>query len=205
MNRKNFFISAIGTDSGKTIVSAILTESLSADYWKPVQAGAPKDSELVKSLISNDTTMIHPEAFTLKTPASPHYAAQLDGVLIKINDIKKPPTSNHLIIEGAGGLMVPLNQDEIMVDLATHLQSELILVINHYLGSINHSILSIKYLISNNIKVKGIIFNGSPHSPSEEVIERHCPFPVLGRVPSIEHLNKSTISRIAEEWKTKLI
>jgi dethiobiotin synthetase len=110
----NYFVTAIGTDSGKTLVSAILTEALHADYWKPVQAGFPKDSEAVEALLSNTTSKILPEQYVLNTPASPHYAAEVDRVSIHAKEMTLPFTKNrHLIIEGAGGALVPLNDKEL--------------------------------------------------------------------------------------------
>src|SRR5688500_16484592 len=99
----NYFVTAIDTDSGKTLASAIVCEALEADYWKPVQAGLPRDSETVKNLVSNTRTTVHPETYLLKTPASPHASAKRDGVVINISDLKLPEASQDLIIEGAGG------------------------------------------------------------------------------------------------------
>src|SRR4051812_35331298 len=104
----NYFVTGIDTDSGKTLISAILCEALQADYWKPVQAGFPRDSDTVKSLISNPITKIHPEKYLLKTPASPHASARIDGVEIVLENFILPLTNNQLIIEGAGGCLVPL-------------------------------------------------------------------------------------------------
>jgi len=108
----NYFITAIGTDSGKTIVSAIVTEALQADYWKPIQAGKEeRDCEKVDRLLTNDYSIVHEEQFLLSTPASPHFAAEVDGVEIKVEDLILPETTNNLVIEGAGGIFVPLNEN----------------------------------------------------------------------------------------------
>ena len=140
MTNRPIFITGIGTGIGKTVVAAILTESLKADYWKPVQSGDLDNSDTmkVKSLISNDKTIFHSETFRLTHPFSPHKSAALDGIEISLNDFKLPETTNSLIIEGAGGLMVPLNDKDLMIDLIKKLNAEVVLVIQHYLGSINH-------------------------------------------------------------------
>src|SRR5438105_9295116 len=113
-----YFVTAIGTDCGKTFFSAILCEALHADYWKPVQAGFPRDADTVKNLLSNSVSKIHPETFILKMPASPHAAAKLDAVTIELEKFKIPQTKNSLVIEGAGGCMVPLNDHDFVIALA---------------------------------------------------------------------------------------
>lgn len=196
-----YFVSAIGTDSGKTIASAILTEALAADYWKPVQAGFPTDSETVRRLISPHLH-IHPEQHLLKTPASPHAAAELEGKQIKISDIKAPETQNTLIIEGAGGLMVPLNQQEMVADLIPHLNAQLILVSNIYLGSINHTLLSLELIRSRGYTLKGIIFNG-PETPStQRIIMEYAEAPCLLHIQPEEEINRTFIIKYAEKLKS---
>src|SRR5688572_33298169 len=113
------FITGIGTDVGKTIASAIITEALEADYWKPVQAGDldNSDSHKIEHYISNDKTVIHPNSYAFTTPASPHLSASLEDVTVDIKKIKEPKTKNHLVIEGAGGILVPLNDTECIIDL----------------------------------------------------------------------------------------
>ena len=138
----NYFVTAIGTDSGKTLVSAILCKALQADYWKPVQAGYPTDSEMVKSLLPDTDLRIHPETYVSKTPASPHAAAALENVTISLNDFEVPVHTRDLIIEGAGGCLVPLNDRDFVIDLASRFSAEVVLVSNLYLGSINHTLLS---------------------------------------------------------------
>ncbi|MFH0867509.1 MAG: dethiobiotin synthase, partial [Bacteroidota bacterium] len=133
---KNYFVTGIGTDVGKTIVSAILCEALQADYWKPVQCGSldHTDSDVVRNLLSNNKSNIHPEIYRLKTAASPYHAATLENVYIDPGKIILPKTNNDLIIEGAGGLMVPLNDNYLMIDLIKKLNAEVILVSQNYLG-----------------------------------------------------------------------
>ena len=194
-----YFVTAIGTDSGKTLVSAILTEALSADYWKPVQAGLPADTDTVKTLVSNSTTVFHPEAHRLNTPASPHAAAKIDRVEVTVANIGGISTSNDLVIEGAGGLMVPLNNSEFVIDIARQPETEVVLVSNLYLGSINHTLLTVDYLKRNNFKVKGIIFNGDENEESERIIEHHSGYRVLLRLPRLGMINKNIIRYWADE------
>jgi dethiobiotin synthetase len=193
----SYFVTAIGTDSGKTVFSAILTEALKADYWKPVQAGEPRDADMVKSLLSNEDSRVLPESYILKTPASPHAAAKIDGVTIKVSDFELPQSSN-LVVEGAGGLMVPLNDEEYVIDLAAHLKLPVILVSNLYLGSINHSLLSIDYLVRNDITVKGLVFNGPGNPESERIILSKAPWPLLLKIDQEKTINKDMVRRYAE-------
>lgn len=184
MAPKRYFVTGIGTDVGKTVASAILVEALEADYWKPIQSGATTDSDrrTVQSLITNTKSVFHPEVYSLTEPLSPHAAAELDGVEIELDKIVVPQTENTLIIEGAGGLMVPLNYKGLMVvDLITYCKAEAILVSRNYLGSINHTLLSIEALINRNIPIKGIIINGAENKATERVI-LDTGIPMLGRI-----------------------
>jgi dethiobiotin synthetase len=166
------FVTGISTDVGKTIVSAILVEKLKADYWKPIQSGDLENSDTMKvrALVTNNTSKFHPEAYRLTQPFSPHKSARLDGVKINLNKIVAPVTDNQLIIEGAGGLMVPLNDKDFIIDLIHKFESEVILVVKHYLGSINHTLLSLEVLKQKKIKVKALIFNGDRDKESENAI-----------------------------------
>ena len=194
---KKFFVTAIGTDSGKTVVSAILAQALQADYWKPVQAGRPADSNAVKTL-TEGRIKIHPERFFLNTPASPHLAASIDNIKIQLEDFELPE-SERLVVEGAGGMMVPLNDHDLVIDLAEKWNLPIILVCNIYLGSINHSLLSIAYLKQRGLKVAGIIFNG-PETPStESIIEKNSPWPVLFKLRPLKTVTAEKISEIAVE------
>ena len=192
---RRLFITGIGTNVGKTVVSAILTEKLLADYWKPIQAGDldSTDSMKISQWVKNSTSVIHKEAYRLTKPMSPHAAAERDSVNIDINNIIAPETDTDLIIEGAGGLMVPLNKNYLVIDLIRHLESEAVLVSRHYLGSINHTILSVEALRSRNINITGIIFNGGVNKDTESIIESVCAVPILGRIPNIKDINPLNI------------
>ncbi len=195
----NYFVTAIGTDSGKSLVSSILVEALKADYWKPVQAGTPGDTETVQSLVSNSITKFHPETYRLKLPASPHAAARYEHLHIQLDDFVLPETSNDLVIEGAGGVLVPLNDEDYVIDLAKQLNLEIVLVSNLYLGSINHTLLTIDYLERNGFKIKGLIFNGDSNPESERIIELKSGYKVLLRLPKLGLVNKNVIQYWADE------
>lgn len=201
---KNIFVTAIGTDSGKTIISAILCEALGACYWKPVQAGFPRDTDTVTSLVSNRSFKAFPEKYLLQTPASPHAAARIDGVEINVRDLELP--GNELtVIEGAGGCLVPLNDREFVIDIAKHLDCAIVLVSNLYLGSINHTLLTLELLKSRSLHVKGIIFNGVPNHESERIILHHAQLPCLLRMAQEPMIDKERVSHYAQEllknWK----
>jgi dethiobiotin synthetase len=205
---KRYFITAIGTDSGKSLVSAIFTQALQADYWKPVQAGHPRDTELVRSLVSSPRSAFHPEAYCLGHPLSPHAAAKLDGVEIALSKINLPATSNHLVIEGAGGLLVPLNDQQFVVDLADKFAAEVVLVCNLYLGSINHTLLSLRELSRrlpySNFTVRGIVFNQGPVPESERIIEQHCPYPCLLRIEKATSVDQTLVAKYAAKLRRVL-
>lgn len=193
----NLFVTAIGTDSGKTLVSAILCEALGAHYWKPIQAGYPRDTDTVASLVSNPSFKTFPERYLLNTPASPHAAAKIDGVTINIGDFVLPSTE-QMVIEGAGGCMVPINDNDFVIDLAEKLPCEIILVSNLYLGSINHTMLTVSLLQNRNLAVKGIVFNGARNEESERIILHHSGLPCLLRIEKEDVVGKKCVSRYAQ-------
>ncbi|KQC01015.1 dethiobiotin synthase [Pedobacter sp. Hv1] len=192
---EKYFITGIGTGIGKTITSAVLTEKLNADYWKPIQSGdlAQSDSLAIENLINNSKTKIHPETYRLNHPLSPHLSARMDGVAIELDQFHLPETENSLIVEGAGGLMVPLNDQELILDLIKHLQIPVIVVSQNYLGSINHTLLTINTLKQHNINIKGIIFNGETNMESETYILKYTQVNSLGNVPLLNNINQHSI------------
>ena len=194
----NYFVTAIGTDSGKTVVSAIITQALEADYWKPVQAGMPRDTATVQTLVNNGTSNFHQEQYLLNTPASPHAAAKIDEVNIDLNRFKLPDTGNDLVIEGAGGVLVPLNDQDFVIDLATKFQAQIILVANLYLGSINHTLLTVEALKQRQLPVKGLIFNGPPNPESESIILKHSGYHCLLKIPQEPIIDTTVIKKYAK-------
>jgi len=201
---KKIFITGIGTDVGKTIASAIVVEALEADYFKPVQAGdlSYSDTDKVKELVSNTASKFHPNSYALQTPMSPHAAADIDGVTIDIHTIKIPKTKNDIVIEGAGGLLVPLNEKETILDLISS-DYKVIVVSRHYLGSINHTLLTIQIL-----KERGLdpvlIFNGDAHKTTEEVIKKMTGIQVIGRIDNEPYFDKNVVAEYADVFRARL-
>ena len=195
MRNRPLFVTGIGTGIGKTIVSAILVEKLKADYWKPVQSGDLENSDTikVKSLVSNAISVFHPEAYKLSQPYSPHKSAAIDGVTINVQRFILPETNHPLIIEGAGGLMVPLNAGYLLIDLIKQLKAEVVLVSQNYLGSINHTLLSIHALKQYQVPVKGIIFNGKEDAYSEAFILNDTGIRLLAKLPDFVSIDKKAI------------
>ncbi|MBE9585127.1 dethiobiotin synthase [Mucilaginibacter sp. JRF] len=196
-NKQPIFITGIGTGIGKTITSAIVVENLKADYWKPIQSGDLDQSDTlkVKAMIGNTTTTFHPETYRLTQPYSPHKSAALDGITIDLQKFVLPQTDNQLVIEGAGGLMVPLNADYLIVDLIKQLGAKVILVSQNYLGSINHTLLSVSLLKQYDIAIEGIIFNGDADKYSEDYILNYTGIKLLGRIPHLPSLDQAAVAR----------
>ena len=203
---KRYFITGIGTEVGKTISSAVITEALEADYWKPIQAGdlQKSDSMTVESLIQNNRSVFHEEAYRLNHPISPHAASERDGLEIDLSTIKIPETNNALVIEGAGGLLVPLNNRETIIDLICQLKCEVILVSRHYLGSINHTLMSINILKTKKVNIKGILFNGNENKETESIIQEMSGIKIIGRINELEKINSMNIQSEANRLKESL-
>jgi dethiobiotin synthetase len=196
-------VAGIGTDIGKTIVSAILTTLLKGDYWKPIQCGDEENSDTTKMKRWLDTTKhtIHSPAYSLKAPLSPHHAARLENILIRLDSITLPQTARPLIIEGVGGILVPLTSKNSSIDLFKSWDCQWIIVSKHYLGSINHTLLTIEVLKKLSIPILGIIFNGEHNPDSESAILDISQVRVLGRLLPENNLNLQTIQEYAIQWK----
>lgn len=200
------FITGIGTDVGKTVASAIVTQALEADYWKPVQAGDldHSDAHKVKAQISNPKSYFHPNAYALQTPASPHWAAALDGIVIDLKKVTEPKTDNHLVVEGAGGVLVPLNDTDCVIDLIQP-DYKVIVVSRHYLGSINHTLLTIEALQNRNIKVAGIIFSGDENQATETIILNKTGVKFIGRIDNEPYFDANVIAYYADKFRDNLL
>lgn len=199
-----YFITGIGTDVGKTIASAIVTEALEADYWKPIQAGDLDncDTKKVKRLVANNTSVFHDNSYALHTPMSPHAAADIDNITIDLKKIKAPNTQNHLVIEGAGGLLVPINNKNTILDLIKP-NYKVIVVSRHYLGSINHSLLTVNLLKEKGFDVS-IIFSGNEHKTTEDIITKMTKIKVIGRINEEPYFDKNVIKEYADEFREKI-
>ncbi len=203
---KKYFITGIGTNVGKTIVSAIIVEALEADYWKPIQAGDldNSDSDCVQSKIGNLKSKIHNNSYKLNTPASPHLAAAIDGITIDLAKIIEPETNNNLVIEGAGGVFVPLNETDCVIDLIQP-DYKVILVSRHYLGSINHTLLTFEALKTKGIAVAGIIFNGNENKSTENIILKKTNAKLIGRIDDEPYFDSNVIKHYADMFKDNLM
>jgi dethiobiotin synthetase len=195
---KQFIVAGIGTEIGKTVVSAILTAGLKADYWKPVQAGDldTGDAYWIRNWVPSAT--VHPSTYALTQPMSPHSAAEIDGITIELSAFKIP--SNHtLIVELAGGIMVPLNDQQTNLDLIKHLNLPVILVSKNYLGSLNHTLLSYELLKQHGIPMAGIVFNGPENPSGEKFILNHTGLPLILRVNTESEINEAVIASYANK------
>jgi len=201
---KKYFITGISTEVGKTIASAIFVEALEADYWKPIQSGDLEfsDTDKVKALVSNSMSVFHSNSYALNTPMSPHASAEIDGVQIDLKQIKEPTTENHLVIEGAGGLLVPLNEKDTILDVIQP-DYKVIVVSRHYLGSINHTLLTVNLLKEKGFDVS-IVFSGDEHPTTESIIEKMTGVPVMGRIDNEPYFDQNVIKEYAERFKEKL-
>ena len=196
MSNQRYIITGIGTDVGKTVVSAIISEALSATYWKPVQAGDLENSDSVKIKEYTSSVRVLLEAFQLSEPMSPHAAADIDGINITRGSLQLPEVEGSLVVEGAGGLMVPLNNEGLtFADAIIDWNLPTIIVSRHYLGSINHSLLTAEVLKSRGIKIAGFIFVGDENKATEEIILNTTGFPMIARIPMANEVNKEFIKR----------
>ena len=201
---KKLFITGISTDVGKTIASAIITEALEADYWKPIQAGDLDncDTKKVQRLVSNSKSKFFDNSFALNTPMSPHAAAEIDGLKINLSDISEPKTKNHLVIEGAGGLLVPFNEKQTILDLIQP-DYKVIVVSRHYLGSINHTLLTVNLLKEKGFDVS-IIYSGNKHETTEDIIQKMTGVKVIGRIAEEPYFDKNVVKEYAIQFKVEL-
>ncbi|OWP81893.1 dethiobiotin synthase [Flavobacterium covae] len=188
------------------MASAIITQALEADYWKPIQAGDldNSDSHKIKKRVKNTRLTIHPNAYALNTPASPHLAATIDNLTIDLKKIIEPTTDNHLVIEGAGGILVPLNETDCVVDLIQP-DYKVVIVSRHYLGSINHTLMTLELLKNRNIKVSGIIFSGDENTSTENIILHKSGIKYIGRIDNEPYFDENVISYYAEKFREKLL
>lgn len=190
---KHIIVAGCGTGVGKTIVSAILAIALDGAYWKPIQT--EPDSETVQQWWPH----VYPPAYHFTTPVSPHQAGKVD-----ISHIILPMSERPLIIESVGGVLVPLNMQTLSMDLFATWDASWIIVSRHYLGSINHTLLTIEALKKRNVHIHSIVFNGEPHPPTEEAILSFSKVPCLGRLFPEKNITIKTLKRYAKKWKKNL-
>jgi dethiobiotin synthetase len=199
---KGLFITGIGTDVGKTVASAVITKALQADYWKPVQCGDLDNSDSIKvARLTGLKTL--PEAFKLNAPMSPHAAADLEEVELGIDKIELPESNNTIVAEGAGGVMVPLNSEETYLDLMVKLNLPVVLVTRHYLGSINHTMLSWKVLKESGLNVVALVISGKAHESTESYFATQMAVPFI-RINELERLSSETIAEEAKRLQSEI-
>ncbi len=205
MKNSTYFITGTSTDVGKTVVSAAIVEALHADYWKPIQAGELDycDTKKVKNLISNKKSEFYDNAFSLKIPMSPHAAAEIDNVSIDMKKIKRPKTKNNIVIEGAGGLLVPLNDKKTILDLIQP-NDKVIVVSRHYLGSINHTLLTLSLLKEKGLET-ALVFSGNEHKTTEDIIKKMTGVTILGRIEEEPYFDKNVVKEYANKLKPELL
>ena len=190
-------LTGIHTDIGKTVCAAVLARALQCDYWKPIQAGSldHTDSDTVRRL--SDTTRIHPEAYRLQWAASPHTAARAEQVTIALTDLNAPATQQPLLIETAGGVCSPINDQDVVADLLAHYHWPTVLVTQHYLGSISHTVSAIDALKARGIRILGLIVNGDAHAESEQFITQYSRLPILAHIARMDELSAHNVAQQA--------
>lgn len=201
---QSLFISGIGTGIGKTVVSAIIAEALKADYWKPIQVGArgEPDADAVQNFLNNTTSKVHKDGYRFALPASPHLAARKEGIEVDLKKLERSSrhlssVNDYLIIEGPGGILVPLNEKEFLADFISQLKTKVILVSRNYLGSINHSLLTAQYCQQKNIDVLGWIFNDHFMDYEDEIV-KWSGYKKIASIPFTENLNKEFVTEQAQ-------
>lgn len=201
-----FAVTGIHTDAGKTIASAVITEALGCTYWKPVQSGSNDrtDTMTVQSLVSNPSCRFLPEAYLLREPLSPHAAARIDNVQIDVDKLKPVETDSPLLIETAGGLMSPVNDECTVIDYVQRFQLPAVLVSAAYLGSISHTLLCMELLRQRGVDVKALIFCGERNPESEEFILRYTQFDKVLHIRKFGLLDKASVAHEAQLIREKL-
>lgn len=197
---KRYFITGTDTDCGKTIAAVWLALQLDGVYWKPIQSGLEqRDVDTFKALTGFDDTRILHSIHELTQPLSPHEAAKRDGVRIDLEGFALPETDRQLVIEGAGGLMVPLNDKHLVIDLIKHLNCPAILVCRSTLGTINHTLLSLEALRARSIPVAGLIINGPKSPHNRQALEEYGRVPVIAEIDYLDPVSKESLLSIQPE------
>lgn len=190
---KQFIITGTGTGIGKTLTSAMLVLGLEADYWKPIQSGTPTDANTVRELTNLPANRFHDEVYRFEMPASPHIAAESEGRVVDISRLKPPHTSRTLLIEGAGGLMVPVTRTVLMIDVFKQMNAPVILCARTELGTINHTLLSVQALKVQGIPLHGIIFSGPENKDTMKTIIDFSMSKLLGHIPPLDDISAANL------------
>ena len=197
---RGFFITGTDTGIGKTSLSALLVAALDANYWKPIQTGSTEgtDRETVRRLAEIPEERLRREAYCFEPPVSPHLAAREAGVRIGLDALAWPPEESRdaaraWIVEGAGGVLVPVNESEMMIDLMRRIGLPVLVAARSTLGTINHTLLTLAALRAARLAVRGVVFVGDAHEENRRAIEHHGETRVIGRIPWTQPLNRSTL------------
>lgn len=190
------FVTGTDTEVGKTVAAACLVRALDGEYWKPVQAGIADgtDTETVRRLTGLDGARLHASTYELNAPLSPHQAARLDAVTIRMAAFTRPAAGRPVVVEGAGGVLVPLNDTALMIDLMEQLGLPVILVARSTLGTINHSLLSLQALRRRRLAVLGVIINGPPNPANQQAVAAFGRVTVLAALPILDPLDQAAVA-----------
>jgi dethiobiotin synthetase len=199
---KDLFVTGTDTNVGKTVLSALLVAALNGTYWKPIQTGASEGTDRQQVLRWADLpeSRTIAECYCFDPPVSPHLAAEATGVTIELGRICRPPQvpAPPLIIEGAGGVMVPINDSELMIDLILKLGAPVVVASRTALGTINHTVLTVRALRDAGISAKGVVMIGPENADNERAIERYGAVPVVGRIPMLQCICYKTLLQVFE-------
>lgn len=204
MMTRGIFVTGTDTDIGKTVVAACLVRALDADYWKPIQSGLAdgRDQDTVAELSGLDARRIHPSAYELQAPLSPHEAARLENKTLDMNAFELPPTENNLVVEGAGGALVPINDDALMINLMERLGLPIVVVARSRLGTINHTLLTLEALRARNLTILGVIVNGPSNSANVDAIRTYGKIKILLELELISPLDSDGINEAARNFES---
>ena len=197
----DLFVTGTDTGVGKTLLSALLVAALGRDYWKPIQTGAEEgtDRETVLRLAEINAGRAWPESYLFAPPVSPHLAAEWQQAVIEPDKIRRPPSPKALIIEGAGGILVPINARESMLDLARHLGAPIVIASRTALGTINHSLLTIAAIRSAKLELCGVVMSGTENADNRRAIERYGNVPVIGWIPWLDRIDAKTLQSVFQQ------
>ena len=197
---KDLFVTGTDTCVGKTVLSAVLVAALNRKYWKPIQTGAYEgmDRETIMMWTHLPEERIHPEAFVFAAPLSPHLAAAQEGQKIDLQLIRRPPDPEPIIIEGAGGVFVPVNDDAFMLDLMKQLQAPIVVATRTTLGTINHTLLTVSAIRGAGLDLRGVVMVGNENADNRRSVERYGNVAVIGSIPLLDLIDHATLCGVFE-------
>ena len=200
-NYHKFIICGTDTDVGKTLISAFFVRGLQSFYWKPIQSGieTETDSQSILRLTGIQKEKILKEAYIFNKPVSPHWAAEIDGKKVDLNLLNLPLIQSALIVETAGGLMVPITRNFLQIDQIQTWNLPVIIVCRSSLGTLNHTLLSIEALKKRNIRILGLIVNGEKHRDNPKTLHEFSKLPIIAEFPKLINVDKNNLDRLWQE------